>query len=229
MKEELRNIYYRFLRRKKSNDVYALTALQTLLDTPSIIPISTSAIRPHSLYFMINDILINQRKNLIEFGAGVSTVVIARLIKRNNLTDTHLYSVEHDAQWIALLKTSLALEGLTDYVTFIHSELQTSDEYLPNLTWYNTTTIKTIIEQQENFDFVFIDGPIADGKMKRYPALPFMQKHLNSSYAVFLDDANRGAEKKILKKWRSECNVTYKYANYSFAYILTGTSYNIIS
>jgi hypothetical protein len=67
------------------------------------LPQSQGSIDNHSLLIIINDILLHQRQSIIEFGSGISTILIGRLIRKNGL-DTRLISVENDVRWAEILR-----------------------------------------------------------------------------------------------------------------------------
>jgi predicted O-methyltransferase YrrM len=72
---------------------------------------------------MLNDIVINDRKSIIEFGSGLSTIMIGRLIKKNGL-DTRVLPVEHDEEWMKALAGILKNENTGDAVTLLHARLR---------------------------------------------------------------------------------------------------------
>lgn len=79
-------------------DIYALNLLRPLITGYPYTPFTGASFRPFWLAYIIIDIVLNSRNNIIEFGYGVSTIIIGRLIKKNNLK-ANLISIEHDANW----------------------------------------------------------------------------------------------------------------------------------
>src|SRR5690606_38250097 len=67
-----------WLQDRRLEDVHALIVLQPLLVGHPVLPLTGSALRPHCLTHLINDILINRRRRILEFGTGLSTILLAR-------------------------------------------------------------------------------------------------------------------------------------------------------
>jgi hypothetical protein len=198
----------------KIDDVYSLGLLQPLMTGYPFLPFTGSAMRPFCIAHLLNDIVINNRKNIIEFGSGISTIMTGRLIRKNNLTTT-LLSVEHDKNWAIVLEGILKNEDLQDVVKVLHVPLTDCKLVADNDQWYDIDMLSQHIEGRQ-FDMVIVDGPPAwvKGKEKaRYPALPFIQSKLASRFSIYLDDANRQGEQVILKLWQ---------ALYSFEFAITG-------
>ena len=56
------------------------------------------SLRPFVLVSLLNEIIINKRNTIIEFGAGISTIMPGRLSKMNNLS-TVIVSVKENFNW----------------------------------------------------------------------------------------------------------------------------------
>ncbi|NOX50787.1 MAG: class I SAM-dependent methyltransferase, partial [Gammaproteobacteria bacterium] len=76
-------------------DGKALQQLNPLIE--GYMPWSGSAMRPCALVAVLNDIIVNRRKCIVECGGGISTIFIGRLLNRTS--DAHLYTIEHDKEW----------------------------------------------------------------------------------------------------------------------------------
>ena len=191
-------------------DVLALQKLTGIID--NYIPWTGSAIRPGAILKILNDIIINKRKNIIEFGGGISTLYIAYMLKKNG---GHLYTVEHDENWIAIVRDMLKKENIDDAVTFIHAPMKKSTYSLNDLDWYSESSLD-ILSDNDKFDLVLIDGPLAYTKklmLSRYPAVPFLMKKnkIAENATIILDDIHRNGEKTIVKKWEREFG--FKFVN----------------
>ncbi|MEO1054476.1 MAG: class I SAM-dependent methyltransferase [Bacteroidota bacterium] len=213
-----------FEQKKISNDTYALQILSKLLADGSYLPITRSSLRPYSLASVVNDIVINGREQIIEFGAGVSTVAIARLFKLNQIQG-HLYTVDESKEWLEIISNIIKKEGLDKFITPIHAELVESAMALKGYTWYNIEKLDKAIGSDTKFDLVLVDGPSAyetNIQFSRYPALPFMRSRLGDRFSFYLDDSNRKGEKWILKKWSKEFGIKFIKLNSSLAYAVSG-------
>lgn len=192
-------------------------------------PITASSLRFNTLQTVLNDIIINNRKCYIEFGSGISTLVVAKFAMINH-PKLKIFSVEHDKNWIEIMESFLKSENLTN-VTIIHAPLIPSPLSLNHLSWYDTETLDVFCKNN-TFDIVLIDGPLAHKKenmLSRYPAIPYLNKKLNMNYSIFLDDANREGEKQILKLWKKEFKIDFLIKNNSYAYAIKGQGFNIFN
>lgn len=209
-----------------SQDNLSFNYLSTLINGYPYLPFSGGSLRPFCLNHIINDIVINGRKQIIEFGSGISTIVIARLIKKNRL-NASIISVEHDLEWSKKLFQILSQENLQDVVNICYAPLKECSIALENNEWYDTTVIESIIENKL-FDMVIVDGPTAWTKDKfksRYPALPFMINKLHQNHSIYLDDANREGERNIISLWEKEFAINFIYTGSSLAYFYNGVSF----
>lgn len=76
-------------------DVFSQNLLSPLIAGYPYLPSTYASVDFQSLPVLMNDIIINQRKSIIEFEGGISTFLIGRLIKLNKI-EAKLYSVEND-------------------------------------------------------------------------------------------------------------------------------------
>lgn len=192
-------------------DIHCRLLLNDLFEGNKHLPITKSAMSFFAIAMICNDLIINGRKNIIEFGSGLSTILIARLIKKNNLS-CKIYSIEHDKKWFDLLNTMLKKENTFENVVSIHAPLISSKKTKNNLDWYDEESIINSLPKNILFDLVIIDGPPAHEKSKslsRYPALPFVRNKLNNSYSIYLDDACREGEQGVIKYWTEELNFSF--------------------
>jgi predicted O-methyltransferase YrrM len=197
------------------NDILAINYLQSLLKN-SYLPITSSSISPSNLVYIMNDIVLNKRHNILEFGSGISTILIGRLISQNKL-NSNIVSIEHDSDWVNFIQEYIDNENLSNFINLIYSPL--------NNGFYNLNPM--LLNQK--FDMVIIDGPPAyeiDKQEARYPTFPFIKDKLNENSIVFIDDADRDGEKNIIKKWENEFNIKFDIIENSFAIYSKGNSFN---
>lgn len=205
-----------YFNKVKLEDTYSLALLNPLLSDFPFIPFTGASLRPFCLTHIINDIVINGRQHIIEFGSGISTMVIGRLIKKNKLAST-LISIEHDQAWVEVLNSLLAREDLHHCVKLAWVPLAGSDLALDANQWYDTAILQRLLSSAV-FDMMIVDGPPAweTGKGKaRYPALPFIYDKLAERCSVYLDDAERAGEREVLALW---------HQRFPFRFTLTGNT-----
>lgn len=196
---------------KKADDIYAMSILQPLLSDLPYLPFNGGALRPICMAYILNEIIINQREMVLEFGSGLSTIVMARLIKRNNLK-TRVVSIEHNEKWSSILQNYLENEGLQEFVKIVTVNLKDTETPLGVVKWYDYEKFSPVISDIK-FDFVIIDGPPANGEeiqYSRFPSLFKLENNLAADFCLILDDANRKGEQELVKYYR-EHNTTMKY------------------
>ncbi|MFB9077346.1 class I SAM-dependent methyltransferase [Flavobacterium procerum] len=216
---------------KKSDDVYSMAILQPLLEDLPYLPFNGGALRPVCITYILNEIIINQRKMILEFGSGLSTLLMARLIKRNNI-NAKIYSVEHNQSWAAIIEDYLKKENLLEFVTIIRADLkEIGTSSFGNLNWYDLNAISSVINN-EKFDLIIVDGPPANTekiKFSRFPAFESLSNNFANDFCLLLDDANREGEKEIIKFYRNKNKEIYfSVVSNTLAVFRTSTGFNPI-
>lgn len=195
----------------KTDDIYSLSILQPLLINLPYLPFNGGALRPICISYILNEIIINQRKNILEFGSGLSTILIARLLKKNNL-EAQIITIEHNNEWANIIHEYLVNENLLKYVTIIRTDLKEIETPLGNVNWYDYDIISNALNDKK-IDLLIIDGPLANTekiKYSRSPALFEMNKYLASDFCILLDDANRKGEKDLIRLFKKK-NLKIKF------------------
>lgn len=181
--------------------------LQNLINEPFFVPMTTWSMSPSTILHVLNDISINNRLNVIEFGSGASTFYIAKLIKQYSLK-TKFFSVESDEEWMNQLYNQLKLYNLEDFVELIFApivEVPKSLSYKGQKTWYDTKILSTKLAYLETVDLILVDGPIGKSTpFARYSAIPFLAEKISEDFTVFLDDIHRKQEQEIIKQWSKQ-------------------------
>ena len=184
---------------RRTEDLYSLGLLQPLIQGYPFLSFTAFAMRPFCLNHIINDISINGRQSIIEFGTGISTIMIARLIKKNNLK-TKIVSIEHGEEWAQLTNENLVKEHLHDVATVISIPFKHCNLALDGNLWYDVDLLNQELKDRR-FDMVIIDGPPAWEASKekaRYPAVPYIIDKLKDKFSIYLDDVNRKGELDIV-------------------------------
>lgn len=200
--------------------------ISKLFQESNFIPFTSWSLSPTVILHILNDISINERRNIIEFGSGVSTLYIAKLIKTLKL-DAKFYSVESNEEWYLKMKQELAVYNLGDIVTLIYAPLKDVDNEFrlhDQKLWYDTEIILSAIDGKKYMDLIIVDGPFgAITPYVRYSAIPFLQNRLSNNFAIFLDDTNREQEHQIAMLWSKLLNLKSEKFN-SYVYFSTNTS-----
>ncbi|MBF6607614.1 MAG: class I SAM-dependent methyltransferase [Flavobacterium sp.] len=187
---------------------FALQQIQKIFPSPFFIPVTSWSISPSAVLMIMNDIMINDRKHIIEFGSGMSTIYIAQLLKIYK-PESIIYSVESDMGWISQMERDLQRYDLADQVVFVHApltapaaEIRFKDQTL----WYDAASIDAILGDA-TFDLVLVDGPFGGSSpFARYSAVPYIKSRLAPTYSVYLDDVHRATEQEIVVEWKNILN-----------------------
>jgi hypothetical protein len=188
--------------RRDGKDSLAMQALAPL--SKAYLPWSGYAMRPSGVVKVLNEMVINRRFEVVECGAGLTTFYIASLIQQQG--KGHLYTIEHDPEWIAVVRGLLQQGGLESYVTLIHAPLVDCELSLEGTAWYDRTIIAEVMGGRA-IDLLVVDGPPAYDLVRqyaRYPAAIYFQPRFAPDFAIVLDDIDRAGEQHILSQWQEK-------------------------
>ena len=183
-------------------DASALTAIAPL--ARGFVPLTASAMRPSALQFLVNEVTVNNRRNAIEFGSGISTAYLAAALQ--NIGGT-LVSFEHDEAWIAVVSDILRAWGVDDIVELVHAPLATRD----GETWYEREYFSS--NETARYDLVVIDGPPAYSKEFGNPrrhTFSALKDLMADRCTIVLDDAFRPGEAEILDEWERRYSIKFE-------------------
>jgi 16S rRNA G966 N2-methylase RsmD len=197
---------------RKLEDIYASNVFVQPLLRYFEVPIAFNqyALRPFSIAMIANDILFNRRLHYIEFGGGISTLLIAKFIQLNQLK-TRITVIDHDLSWLEMLTGWLEKEGLMDIVDLHYAELVETETPMGRSQWYDHQKVLSAVGRAK-IDIVLVDGPPGKGRVHRYNALPVLAENgnLSEEFSIYLDDAARKPEKAIIKDWSTRYNLEFK-------------------
>lgn len=199
---------------KEDRNYYSSTEALVKLGALNLgyLPWTSSSMTPQSIVYILNEIIINKRRRIMELGMGLSTVFIARLMQE--IKDIQLLSVDHDKDWIDLCSFQLASKCLdTDRHTVIHAPLaEQKNAKSETFNYYNFEALGR--GKAFKPDLVIIDGPPAwreDISDARVPAYEILSPLVNSSATVFIDDYPRKGESKLLNLFLSDPDWTLSH------------------
>lgn len=207
IKQKMQNIWLNKESMKLQEDIYALSQLQPLSSSYTVW--SSSSIRPSAMVQILNEIVVNNRNTIVEFGCGITTVYIAKILKQYG---GHLYSVEDNNEWIDIVSIMLKENNLEDYVTFVHAPLCKSKYSLKNCDWYDENIVQKALKDIK-INMVIVDGPPAymeETELSRYPAIPVLLDQLSDNFCIVLDDVFRNGEKEILALWEKQFHIIFE-------------------
>ena len=212
------------LQELKLNDIHASVSLSAI--DVGFIPQSSYSMSPTLILHILNDIIINQRKSIVEFGSGVSTIYMAKAIKDKGLK-AKVYSIDEDEKWQDIIKGSLKQLDCDDFVVFITAPIRSDDVGAP---WFNEDKINESLSSNQcsSFDCVLVDAPSTRTcKTIRNKAIPFIlsMDYLSSNFSIFVDDTYRLAEHTCANEWNKSLDQS-KLEDYdTYSVITSGYQY----
>jgi hypothetical protein len=140
---------------------------------------------------------------VVEFGAGVSTVLLARYAqwRRAEGGDVVIVSIEQDAGVRDRVGRRLADSSLAEGVHVLHAPLSESSHYRLDL-----EQVARCLRGRP-IDWVLVDGPAGPGGC-RISTLPDVLPLCRDGARWFLDDALRDGELGILRDWSRRSGLT---------------------
>lgn len=164
-------------------------------DASQLPPCGGWAASADSLVMLAEAILARKPNVVVEFGSGVSSMVIGRCLELNG--QGHLISYDHDPGFADVTRQRIARHGLPVEVCTV--PLVSSERLGYPGKWYVTENLPSSI------DILVVDGPPGSiHPQTRGAAAPAIFPRLGSGALVLLDDAGRPGERKILERWRTE-------------------------
>lgn len=180
--------------------------LSPLLQNWAYIPLTNWAPGPEFLCHIANEICIRQRRTIVEFGSGISTILMARLAKINNL-DVQVYSIDQNQDWQDRISAICAVDGTLGFVHFLCRPARLEDGK-------NDST---------PVDMVIVDGKAEATAENRATALDFVTSHLAPSFTIFLHDTDRAGEQAIFDSWKKKISYTQAIAANRYSVLLNDT------
>lgn len=212
---------YRF-----ATDNLALSQIRPFLDSYPFIPFNEKALRPVVINHVINEVFINGRSNILEVGAGMSTVVIARALAKKK--QGSILSIEQDLSWTNFINKRLADEGLSKIAKCYHIPVENAKYFNHAITTFDRVKIAETIKDKQ-FDLILIDGPKAFGIGQSYNRISdeFLAKqYLHENTCIILDDAGRNGERAAVKYWEQKYGFEFQVNHFQYAVAYTQESFS---
>lgn len=178
----------------RPEDLHCWHVLGPLLVRGDYLPWTTGSMRPAALVAVCNEIVHGTRTRIVECGSGVSTVVLARLLRERH--SGGLVALEHDHDWAGLVQDQLRRESLDTIAHVLHAPLHGEPP------WYKLAEG----DVPDDIDLLIVDGPPAcdpGHSTRREPALPRFAERLVADATVILDDITRPGERKVIASWEA--------------------------
>lgn len=182
----------------------ALDALERLMGQKGFLPYTRGwAASPDVLLLLFAAVRARRPKVVVEFGSGVSSIVIGTALQMNG--EGHLYSLDHLDHYAARTRGRVETEGLSHFVTVLECPLRPWRPKSPSALgsdwdWYGCDGMFSDLPP---IDFVFVDGPpSAVGSFSRYPAVPELIGFLAERAVIVVDDIVRDEDAEVVNSWR---------------------------
>ena len=168
------------------------------------------AASPDFLKLVVETILTEKPKLVVELGSGISTILAGKALEKNGNGD--LISIDHDDKYAELTRKKICLEKLSDITKVVTAELKMHPINGQNYMWYEPSFVKEI---KQNIDLLIIDGPPRIiNKNARFPAIPLLKEYFTDDTVILLDDGRRKDEQNTVKLWLKELDkFTVDYFN----------------
>jgi len=200
---KLTNFFERGFRKNKEQilqKIVSASAYDYLMNNLSgnvVLPYNTWSISPQGMMVIVNHILINDVKTIVEFGTGISTVFLNNLSIKNNL-NLKIISIDHDAEWQKIVKEKYGAKN----VEYIHCPMTSKLKFKKEeFFWYDLDILKNIDKQK--VDLMIIDGPVGSNSFyERAGAFEFFKDKLHqNNFSCFFDDTGDAPLKEIMQHY----------------------------
>lgn len=170
---------------------------------------------PDFLFKLVELVVCESPKYVVELGSGVSSIVLGAAMKK--FSQGKVDSIEHEQSFTFKSKRFLEINELSDIVNVIYSPLTLQNFQDTEWKWYDESKIKEI---ENGIDLLVVDGPPRFLQEKsRFLALPFLFNKLSTNSIIVLDDANRENEKQVVEDWLQFLktrNIKYLITTYEY-------------
>lgn len=181
--------------------VEALASLLAALDLRSPLPPmrNTWAMDPDSAAYLIGTVFARRPGTVLEVGSGVSTVLVAQALR--SIDSGRFRSLDHDPRFLEETLRLLKAQDLDGSVELVEAGLVDVEIGAETWKWYSPQALDGL----DGVDLVIVDGPPGrTGKDARYPAVPLTAPLLNKGALIFVDDADREDEQRVVERWLGE-------------------------
>ena len=186
--------------RQHYQQIEALFSLTHLLDIKAPLPQMRGwAASPDFLLKIVETMLSEKPKLVLEASSGVSTLISAYCIKR--LGEGRVVSLEHDLVFAEKTRQLLKQHDLEEYAKVRHAPLCPVSINGQSWQWYDLNSL----EELDRIDMLIVDGPPKKiQKNSRYPVVPLLSEKLANGCIILLDDGSREDETQIVELWNKQ-------------------------
>jgi len=176
---------------------------------------------PDFLNKIIEIILKQKPRFVLEVSSGVSSILIGLALKMNN--SGKALSLEHDPLYAEVTRRNIKNNDIENISTVFDSPINPTLIDGETWKWYETKDLTF----PDKIDLLIIDGPPRTTQnLARYPAIPLLYPYFSDNVIILLDDAKRPDEIIIIEKWieflkKENCKINIeRYLNYEKGMVL---------
>lgn len=160
-------------------------------------PLGRSSIDPRGARELLEIVVARRPRTVVELGPGTSTILL-ELVRRHAAPEMQIVSVEHDPGYAARVRTALEYFG-AERCRVIEAPLEEQSIDGWRGEWYSRSLLD---ELPTAIDLLIVDGPANwEQSDQRYPALPVLRERLVAGGMVYVDDADRHDERRMVERW----------------------------
>ena len=185
-------------RRMEFDQIQSLFNIFNALEIPHMLPRFRDlwSISPDFGYLVTRNILDEKPDTVIEFGSGLTTLLVGLALKKNGTGK--IVSIDQDEKYFDKTKRLISKFRLEDYVDLKLCSIETIHLHGKQRKWYATQFLDKI----DTVQMIIVDGPPGSIQDKaRYPALPVLYDKIDKHFICFVDDYNRTAEEQMVDDW----------------------------
>lgn len=191
----------------------ALQSIKQLFPEAIYIPPTRGwAASPDFLLKLVELVIYESPKFIVEMGTGVSSVVLGLAL--NKFGNGKVLSIDHEIDFANNTKKILEINKLNEFVNVIHCPLSEYQFKESTWMWYDLSEVNFV----QKIDLLVVDGPPRKLQGKsRFPALTILSNKLAPNATIILDDANRENEQQVIEAWQlylKENGMKFKLFNF---------------
>lgn len=148
---------------------------------------------------LVREVALRRPRVVVELGSGVSTLLVGRMLKEAG--EGMVYSLDHDSAWAERTRAHVRACGLQDHVVVIDAPLQRQRFGAEEYEWYQ---VPDSVLALQDINLLIVDGPpqsLSPQGIPRFPALPTFGPRLSAGALIFVDDAARPQEQRMINEW----------------------------
>jgi len=191
----------------RSSAAYSMAALQPLIGD-TYLPWNHYSVTPDLARQVCNEVVINRRHEILEFGSGVMTVILVALARNLDLP-LRIRSIDQDGDWLQVVERMAGDPGPAT-LDLVHSPLidYRGETSAPApVRWYDMSEVEIA---DRSIDLAIVDGP-DDVGWSRWAALPYLEPRLAERCAFVLDDVHFSGVRRIADDWQKRLKGEFSF------------------